>query len=576
MRGSPRQAVVAAVRAAGWWCALLMVLAAQVQAQAQQPPPAQAAPAMPEQRSVISTLRTLQETYDGVKKSLEEQRKRVAAEATEAGRAAAQAEAERLEQRRQELERDFVSVATGVSADDLDGVAVEEDVSLNEELARLVKPILGELREMSRVPRAIQDLKRQREAQVKRIDIGRRALAGLVAVLEDLKKSKRKEDATLMTALDEVRKGTEQRLDEAAAKETVLSHQIAELESAEGHDLWSVLAGEAKRFVFGRGKNILLALLAFGLVFFGIRTAYLLLLKYLPQPHGEHQGVGQKLVGLLNQGLSLVLGVLAALAVLYASGDWVLGGIAVMALIGLVLLAKNGMTHYFEQVRMLLNLGSVREGERVVVDGVPWRVGTINFYTLLTNPAIGGTGLRVPLDSLMKMTSRPCLKDEAWFPSQEKDWVMVDDEVLAQVVSIRPDLVELCCKGGQRRLVPTSAFVEMQPMNLSRGFGLSTTFGIDYKHQAESTKTIPKLLADDVREGLLKMVKQEDLLEVTVEFQNAGASSLDYAIIARFSGQVADRQPGLKRALQRLAVDACNKRGWVIPFQQLVVHRGEG
>jgi len=43
-------------------------------------------------------------------------------------------------------------------------------------------------------------------------------------------------------------------------------------------------------------------------------------------------------------------------------------------------------------------------------------------------------------------------------------------------------------------------------------------------------------------------------------------------IIADFSGKVAQHYNLLARAIQRIAVDACNEYGWVIPFTQLTLH----
>jgi hypothetical protein len=47
---------------------------------------------------------------------------------------------------------------------------------------------------------------------------------------------------------------------------------------------------------------------------------------------------------------------------------------------------------------------------------------------------------------------------------------------------------------------------------------------------------------------------------------------LDFEIIADFSGKVAQYYNVLARAIQSIAVDACNKYGWVIPFTQLTLH----
>ena len=63
-----------------------------------------------------------------------------------------------------------------------------------------------------------------------------------------------------------------------------------------------------------------------------------------------------------------------------------------------------------------------------------------------------------------------------------------------------------------------------------------------------------------------------DIINLVVEFKEAGASSLDFEILADFSGKVAQFHNVLARAIQRITVDACNKYGWVIPFTQVTLH----
>jgi hypothetical protein len=62
-------------------------------------------------------------------------------------------------------------------------------------------------------------------------------------------------------------------------------------------------------------------------------------------------------------------------------------------------------------------------------------------------------------------------------------------------------------------------------------------------------------------------------LSLKIEFAAASSSSLDYEILADFGGEVASRYRYLGRLLQRLAVDSCNRHGWVIPFTQLTLHQ---
>ena len=57
-----------------------------------------------------------------------------------------------------------------------------------------------------------------------------------------------------------------------------------------------------------------------------------------------------------------------------------------------------------------------------------------------------------------------------------------------------------------------------------------------------------------------------------IEFDKANASSLDFKIIASFTGEAAQDFYRIKRFLQRASLEAANKHGWIIPFQQITIH----
>jgi hypothetical protein len=235
------------------------------------------------------------------------------------------------------------------------------------------------------------------------------------------------------------------------------------------------------------------------------------------------------------------------------------------------LAAKSGFTRYFEQVRMLLNLGGVREGEILMIQGVPWRVGTINLHTVLTQPNIPGEGLRLPMDVLMTMTSRPMVMNECWFPAGVGDYVLLENDLLVQVESITPDFVAVSYRAGTRRMIGCADFISMQPQNLMAGFLVTSTFGLDYSVQKE-LQVVCSALQAALEVGLNELVGPSLVREVKVEFQSAGDSSLDFLLLGKFTGGAASRYPEIKRLIQKVAVETSTAKGWVIPFPQTVVH----
>ena len=79
----------------------------------------------------------------------------------------------------------------------------------------------------------------------------------------------------------------------------------------------------------------------------------------------------------------------------------------------------------------------------------------------------------------------------------------------------------------------------------------------------------------EIHEEMLKHVREEELKTLRVDFKEAGASSLDFLIIASFTGNVAGDYFGLSRLLQRFAVESCQRNNWGIPFPQMVVHQAD-
>lgn len=64
----------------------------------------------------------------------------------------------------------------------------------------------------------------------------------------------------------------------------------------------------------------------------------------------------------------------------------------------------------------------------------------------------------------------------------------------------------------------------------------------------------------------------EDCLSLSVDFLQAGPSSLDVAVLADFKGDQAPAYRRIERALAKWCVECCNANNWEIPFPQMTVH----
>ena len=103
-----------------------------------------------------------------------------------------------------------------------------------------------------------------------------------------------------------------------------------------------------------------------------------------------------------------------------------------------ILALRHSLPLYVREARTLLNIGPVREGERVVYQGLPWKVTSLNVYCTLINPALSGGRLRLSLDEVATLHSRQYEEREAWLPTQEEDYVLLDDTTFGRVLQQTP------------------------------------------------------------------------------------------------------------------------------------------
>ena len=94
--------------------------------------------------------------------------------------------------------------------------------------------------------------------------------------------------------------------------------------------------------------------------------------------------------------------------------------------------------------------------------------------------------------------------------------------------------------------------------------------------QANITTTVLETLREFLQSKLDEQEYGEDCLSLSVDFLQAGASSLDVVILADFKGEQAPAYRRIERALAKWTVECCNANNWEIPFPQLTVHVPSG
>lgn len=508
---------------------------------------------------------------ESVRDSIRSADERIAALAAE-GQVATAAEKERIEEeikqlvsRREVLRSDFESIATGIDPSEYDQAATVE-FDLGEEIQSLVRPIVDELKEFTKKPREIEQYRSE-------LAIWRKRLATTDAAIANLELLPPAANPELAAVIAETRQKWEERRQQAENRIQAIGYQLEQATSNQP-SLFSSFREGLRSFFRSRGRNLFFSFVAFFGTFFLLRYGHERINRLTPWVKKGERPFYTRLVDVGLHLFSIIGAVIAGMVVLYSTGDWVLLGLAIIFLLGIALAAKNGLPKFYAHGRILMNLGEVREGERVVYDGIPWKVERLSSFTILTNEQLRGGVIRLPvtrLDGLISRAASP--HGEPWFPCSEGDWVDLPDEGRGKVLSQTPEFVQLVKLGGARVTIPTAEFLLKSPVNLSHSFRLSTRFGIDYKHIAASTTTIPETLWTHLTREISSLIeKREQLISLKVEFAEASSSSLDYAIIADFDGSLAHRYEFLTRALQRLAVDCSLANHWEIPFTQITLH----
>ncbi len=518
---------------------------------------------------LINTLNTLLQNSVEISHQIEEKKHARKIAFSEQEKAYLSSEISQLSAKLEKLETDFESVALGIDMNAFHAKPQKKFV-WKDEVHKLIDPLITTLKRITARPRQIEMLRNEIGRYEEQLEIARAALENLATLLPKMGSSERRLEKRLLAVTDAWWEKERQISDQLA----VSRFQLDEL-SKERQSIWESSQNIIRSFFRSRGRNLILSVLAFGLVFAGLRYSYRLVYKFSPIHKAGERNIYVRVMDVLYHLLTIVGATGAMLSVLYVSGDWMLLSCAIIFLLGMSWTAKEGLPLYWRQVQLMLNLGTVRENERIVYLGIPWKVASLSFFTTLENPALTTGVFRVPLKEMIGLNSRPCKDNEPWFPSERGDWVILSDRTRGRVVSQTPEMVQLVLRGGSKKTYTTRDFLSLTPLNISENFRLKIIFGLAYDHQAIIISKIPEKLGAALRQGLRAAGYGKELIQAKVEIEAAGASSIDLAIIADFSGEVAALYNALKRLIQKLTIEACTQNKWEIPFAQLVIRNAD-
>ncbi len=440
----------------------------------------------------------------------------------------------------------------------------EEPFNLQKEILSLLEPAMKEMKSATSEVRLKAELRERIEFFKAREPIAREALKNISEL------NRANANPKIKQALVKMNRNWSKQLvfiqSELQAKELQLEKIIAQENSLDNQS-----SSIFKNFFQRRGWTLIQAILAIIGVLIVSRIVLKLITLFVKGYRAEHRGVQLRVIDLLHRVITVVLAMIAPMVIFYIEEDWVLFSLGVLVFFSLAWTLRHAIPRYWTQLEIFLNVGPVREGERLELDGIPWRVKHINMYSILENPTAGFTQ-RIDINDLVSLRSRPVSNDEPWFPCKKGDWVILKDGVRGKIIGLSMELVQIIQRGGALLTYQMGDFLAQSPKNLSKSFRIKETVGIGYQHQKESTNEIVQILEIGINKRAIDEGYEESIQSIRVEFEAAADSSLNLVVIADFKGDVADIYNRLRRSIQRWSVDICTENDWNIPYPQLELH----
>ncbi len=503
---------------------------------------------------VIQDIESMSQSYDFIQNEIVKKETLLRAEPSEERRQVLQKEIDKFNYKLLLIEDELDNTAANVDifVDEEDG---EQNKDLSKDLQDVFAPIVKSFRRMSARPRLIEKLRDQLAVIDEKISKTDEGLANIksiqsvpgAAAVKDLLEESKKRITNFKIELSTERRNIQKRLEE-------------ELSNDKG--FWQAGGEIFSDFFSSKGKNLFISLLVVAGVF-----GLLLLIKVKilrPILKLEKLITVSKPIMAFYGVFAGIISVIAGLLCLFLLNDWLLFTIAILA-IGAVLWAfKHLVVNFIGAIRVILDMGTVREGQRIELNGCPWLVKKVGIRTHLVNEALEGGSLYVSISKLKDLVSRPVVKGEPWFPTRVDDYVLLNDGTYGKIIVQTLEQVVILVEGVTRKFYSLADFISVKPLNLSDGFVLSSIVFVGYEHQ-KKIFDIVDIFRDELKQKLPKN-------KLVVEFTEPGADSLNIIVMATYDGSKADSYLALTRELNSHIVSICNKNKLNIPFKQLTVH----
>ena len=464
----------------------------------------------------------------------------------------------------EELKNSFAQQSVGsVNIDDLKITDDVEDINLDKSISDMFEPIAIMVTRMTNKPRKIEHLNLD-------IQITQSKLDKLDEAINNLKSYKLFDVYLQAEIAILIHKYTQQKL--------LLMHKL----NSYNMQLNKLLKNDAdpmkqtilsiKNMFKTHGLNIVYATLVFALSFsilFFIK--WIINFYYKSNDHNLNQVFSQRLLNLVLSILAVFIAIISFLITLYSLSDWIVLILFILIFAITFWSIKTNIPKYYDEIKITLNIGNVRENERLLYNGIPYILKQLGLYATIDNDVLSNAKTRLPLSQLDTLTSRALTDNESLFPTKVGDFIFIDNKY-GSISFQSPEIVEINTLSTAVLTYQTKSFLSAKPINLSKnGFLVSINIGLDLKHQAEITSSVKLMLEKSLKRSINIHPFSNYLEKIWVDFNQAKIDSLELKIFAKFSGEAASEYYGIKRLLNTICIDTCNNNGWVLAQSHLII-----
>jgi small-conductance mechanosensitive channel len=460
------------------------------------------------------------------------------------------------------LDANFEARSTQLSQNEINFKKKSEDSWLGKVQA-MTKPIINILHRLSEKPRKIDALQEEIEILERKISKSSMANKSLKAMSEI--------PGILATQNANQLQKYRDRFEELRIKynpeilKLELDAARGNLQKLEGNkktllDLTSELIEE---FFSVRGKNILFALGAFLGVWWALNK-----LGKLLNNRSQFGKAFKTAYGFLT--ITACIG--SSVLVLFLRNDWLLLSVVSLILLAVFWTSRQIIPQFFSELKMIMNLGPVKEGERIIWEGLPWLVKEVGMQTTIENKNLENGVFSVPISYLIDLHSRSVVEDEPWFPTEKGNWVLLSDKTYGQILFQTIEQV-VVLSDGSKKFYPTQDFLNLNPINLSTGFDLFIDFGLSHSVQEKIPDEIPQLFESEIQKQFKERIEKKtaDFHELSVMFSEITPTSLNLMVIAKVDGRLANDYYLIRKEINSALVRICNANGFAIPSNQLKI-----